>query len=142
MVRAVRPGGRIVLADDDHEMLRLWPEPPGLMNAWGAYMRTYDRLRTDPYVGRRLVQLLHQAGARPVRITGVFFGSCSGHATFPAFVENLALILEGAREAILATGQLETAELEEAVAALRHWGKRPDAAFWFSMPWAEGVKPK
>ena len=29
MVRAVQPGGRIVLADDDHDVLRLWPEPPG-----------------------------------------------------------------------------------------------------------------
>src|SRR6266576_212810 len=27
MVQAVRPGGRVVLADDDHEILRLWPEP-------------------------------------------------------------------------------------------------------------------
>src|SRR5262249_47291147 len=30
MVRAVRPGGRILLGDDDHEALRLWPEPAGL----------------------------------------------------------------------------------------------------------------
>jgi ubiquinone/menaquinone biosynthesis C-methylase UbiE len=36
MVRAVRPGGRIVLADDDHGVLRLWPEPPGWMSLWDA----------------------------------------------------------------------------------------------------------
>lgn len=29
MARAVRPGGRVVLADDDHEILRLFPELPG-----------------------------------------------------------------------------------------------------------------
>ena len=29
MVRAVKFGGRIVLEDDDHEVIRLWPEPPG-----------------------------------------------------------------------------------------------------------------
>src|SRR4051812_249192 len=29
MVRAVRPGGRIVLQDDDHDVFRAWPEPPG-----------------------------------------------------------------------------------------------------------------
>src|SRR5262245_31819823 len=39
MVRAVRPGGRVVLADDDHDVLRLWPEPPGLREAWQAYLR-------------------------------------------------------------------------------------------------------
>ncbi|TPW14796.1 MAG: type 11 methyltransferase, partial [bacterium] len=30
MVRAVRPGGRLLLLDDDHDLLRLWPEVPGL----------------------------------------------------------------------------------------------------------------
>lgn len=29
MVAAVKPGGRIVLADDDHELMRFWPEPEG-----------------------------------------------------------------------------------------------------------------
>jgi 2-polyprenyl-3-methyl-5-hydroxy-6-metoxy-1,4-benzoquinol methylase len=29
MARTVRPGGRVILADDDYETLRLWPEPAG-----------------------------------------------------------------------------------------------------------------
>src|SRR5262249_38154988 len=48
MVRAVRPGGRVVLEDDDHDVLRLWPEPPGFWPVWQAYIRTYDRLGGDP----------------------------------------------------------------------------------------------
>lgn len=142
MVRAVRPGGRIVLADDDHDVLRLWPEPPGLAQVWTAYVRTYDRLGNDPYVGRRLVSLLHSAGARPVRTAQVFFGSCSGNAAFPAYVENLARVIEGAREAILETHAVEIGAFEDAMAALREWGRRPDAAIWFSMPLAEGVRPE
>src|SRR5712691_9698407 len=67
MVRAVHPGGRIVLADDDHDVLRLWPEPPGFSDLWNAYVRTYDRIGNDPFVGRRLVSLLHDAGAQPRR---------------------------------------------------------------------------
>lgn len=140
MVRAVRPGGRIVLADDDHDLLRMWPEPPGFMTVWGAYVRTYDRAGNDPYVGRRLVQLLHAAGASPVRNTQIFFGSCSGQRSFTAFVENVAGILEGAREAILSVGALDPVYFEDAVAALRGWGERPDGALWFGMSWAEGVK--
>jgi len=140
MVRAVRPGGRIVLADDDHDVLRLWPEPPGLTQVWTAYVRTYDRLGNDPYVGRRLVSLLHSAGARPVRTAQVYFGSCSGNAAFPAYVENLARVLEGAREAILDTLAVEIGQFEDTLVALREWGRRPDAAIWFSMPLAEGVR--
>ena len=140
MVRAVRPGGRIVLEDDDHDVLRLWPEPPGLADVWKAYMLTYDRAGNDPIAGRRLVQLLHQAGALPRRSTWIFFGACAGHPDFELYVENLAIILEGARDSIVATGTGPD-ELGAALVALRRWKRRPDAAFWFAMSWAEGVRP-
>jgi SAM-dependent methyltransferase len=141
MVRAVRPGGRIVLADDDHDVLRLWPEPPGLAEVWRAYVRTYDRNHNDPIVGRRLVQLLHEAGARPKRNTWIFFGACAGQDAFPALVENMATILEGAREAILGPPLLAPDLFDGALRSLRAWGRRPDAAIWFSICWAEGTRP-
>ena len=78
MVRAVRPGGRIVLADDDHDLLRLWPDLPEFRPVWEAYVQSFQELGNDPFVGRRLVSLLHAGGAAPKRNTWVFFGSCSG----------------------------------------------------------------
>ena len=141
MVRAVKPGGRIVLVDDDHEILRLWPDPPGFADVWRAYMRTYDRLGNDPFIGRRLVELLHRAGAQPRRNTLVFFGACSGHADFEPLVANVVTILEGARPAIVPAGLFDGAMYDETVNALRAWGRRPDAAIWFAMSWAEGVRP-
>jgi SAM-dependent methyltransferase len=138
LVRAVRPGGRVLLADDDHDVLRLWPEPPGLGPLWQAYQRTYDRLGNDPWVGRRLVQLLHQAGAQPVRNDWLFFGSCAGQATFPVVVANLHAILVGARPTILERQLLDEAVLDAGLAALEAWGRRPDAAFWYAIAWAEG----
>ncbi len=97
MARAVRPGGRIVRADDDHDILRLWPEPPGVSSIWQAYIRSYDRLGNDPYVGRRLVAILHQAGACRLRNDWVFFGGCAGSSVFADTIENLGKILQGAR---------------------------------------------
>ena len=140
MVRAVRPGGRVVLADDDHDVLRLWPEPDGLTVVWRAYMNTYDRAGRDPLVGRKLVQLLHDTGADPVRNDWVFFGSCSGEPNFTAFVENLARVLEGARSAMLAAGEVDARSVDAVLAAVRTFGVRPDAAIWFAMAWAEGVR--
>jgi SAM-dependent methyltransferase len=140
MVRAVRPGGRIVLQDDDHDVLRLWPEPPGLRQLWEAYMRTYDRLGNDPIVGRRLVSLLHDAGAKPVRCTWLFFGACAGEKTFPAFVENLHSILAAARDTIVRAGLLGGAEVDEALGHIRAVGQRPDAAFWYAVAYAEGIR--
>jgi SAM-dependent methyltransferase len=141
MVRAVRPGGRIVLEDDDHDVLRLWPEPPGLWAIWQAYIRTYDRLGNDPYVGRRLVSLLHAAGAAPRRNTWIFFGSCAGSPTFEGISENLVVILEGARDTILAGSLLDPQVFDDGVGALKAWSRRPDAAFWFAICWAEGLVP-
>jgi SAM-dependent methyltransferase len=141
MVRAVRPGGRIVLEDDDHDVLRLWPEPPGAMALWRAYIRTFESLGNDPYVGRRLVSLLHQAGATPRRNTWIFFGSCAGHPAFPILVDNLLAILRGARARIVGGGHLEERACRGATAAIGRWRRRPDAAFWYAIAWAEGARP-
>lgn len=140
MVKAVRPGGRIVLEDDDHDVIRLWPEPLGFGPLWNAYIRTYDRLGNDPLVGRRLVSLLYQAGAKPARNTWLFFGSCAGMPTFGLSVDNMVGLLEGARELIISHGLLELTQFEGAIDHLRDWKYRPDAAMWFGIAWAEGIK--
>jgi SAM-dependent methyltransferase len=141
MVRAARPGGRIILSDDTHDTHRLWPEPPGLGRLWAAYLRTYDRLGTDPYVGHRLVALLAAAGAKPARNTWLFFGACAGQRELlAAYVDNLALILEGVREPILRMGEFDTAAFDDCLASLRQWAGRSDAAYWYAIAWAEGVK--
>jgi len=58
MAQAVRPGGRVILSDDDCDGLRLWPEPPGFAPVWIAYQRTYDRHGNDPFVGRAALDAL------------------------------------------------------------------------------------
>ena len=141
MVHAVRPGGRVVLEDDDHDVLRLWPEPPGAVALWRAYMRAFEHHGNDPTVGRRLVALLHDAGAAPRRSTWIFFGGSAGMPSFPTLVENFLGLLEGVRETILSAGLLERAAFDEACDAIRAWGRRPEAAMWFGMCWAEGIRP-
>jgi SAM-dependent methyltransferase len=142
LVDAVRPGGRVVLEDDDHAVLRLWPDPPGFGSLWTAYQRSFDRLGNDPFVGRRLVALLHQAGAVPSRNTWIFFGSCSGHRQFPGFVENILRVVQGAKETVVTQELLDPASFDLALESLEAWGKRPDAAFWFAVCWAEALKPR
>lgn len=141
MVRAVRPGGRIILEDDDHGVLRLWPEPPGVVELWNAYIRTYDRIGNDPFVGRRLVQLLHQAGARPVRNTWIWFGGCAGMEYFDVLAANMAGVVRTARDAMIAMNLVERDTFDEVMEHYDRWAKRADAALWFSVAWAEGVRP-
>lgn len=139
MVRAVRPGGRIILEDDGHDTLRIWPDSPGLMRLWQNYIRTYDRVGNDPFVGHRLVSLLHEAGCAPVRNTWLFFGACAGQRELLlAMVENLIKIIEGVRDLILSFGEFDAATFERTVTGFREWGQRPEAALWYATSWAEG----
>ena len=140
MVRAARPGGKIVLEDDDHELLRLWPEPDGVYDVWRAYIESYKKLGNDPYIGRRLVSLLHDAGAESIRNDWIFFGSCSGQESFQGFVENFAGVIGGARQRVIDLTDLTGEMYDSAIAAFETWGERPDAALWYCTFWAQGQR--
>ncbi len=139
MASAVRPGGRVILADDDHDLLRFWPELPEGIALWRAYMDTYTILGNDASIGRKLVSLLRDAGLQPCRNNWLFFGSCQGHPHFPDYVANLVNVLKGARRSML-SNQLITAEgFDHAVEGIERWSRLPDATLWYGMSWAEGL---
>jgi SAM-dependent methyltransferase len=140
MVRAVRRGGRVILQDDDHDVFRAWPEPAGFSALWRAFQRSYDRIGCDPLVGRRLVSLLHEAGAVPVRSTWIHFGACAGMPAWRGFVENITSQLAGAREGMVSAGLIDGREADAALDAFVAWASRPDAAFWYAICWAEGAR--
>ena len=140
MALAVRSGGRIVVMDDDHAALRLWPESPGFASLWESYILVAARNQNDPYVGRRLPALLHAAGARPTRITQLFYGGVGRTEGLRVVVENVIGLFEGVLEPLLLVASMERADYDRAIAAFRLWADRPDAAFWYAFHWAEGVK--
>jgi hypothetical protein len=142
MVSTLRPGGRLVLVDDDHELLRLEPACPALERAWRAYWENYPDRGCDPLVGRRLAVLIAEAGARPTRVTSLFYGAVSGMETFDAVVDNLSGVLAGAAEAVAGSGRASRRELDEGLSALDAWRCSPAATLWYSLPLAEGVRER
>jgi serine phosphatase RsbU (regulator of sigma subunit)/SAM-dependent methyltransferase len=141
MVRAVKPGGRIILEDDDHEVLRLSPDAPAVLDLWRAYYLTYERQGKNPYVGRELVTLLHEAGARPRGSRCLHFGSCVGSPEFESMIENFIGIIAGARAEMVQFELADGRQIDEGIDAFREWMHRPDAAMWYTTCWAEGVRP-
>ena len=139
MAKAVRPGGRIVLADDDHDICRLYPEPSGFQHLWQAYIRAYDRMGTDPFIGRRLVSLLRNAGATQVRNTFVFFGDCAGNLPFSHFADNLIGVIEGAGTYMIQEHLIDERTFRSSMDQLHLWKELPDAATWYAINWAEGI---
>ena len=141
MVRAARPGGRIVVEDDNHDTLRIWPTPEGFLTLWGAYMDGFREIGCDPLVGTRLVSLLHEAGATPVRTALIPHTACAGSPHFKGLVRNLVEVVGGARESIVGACLMEAAAFDAAIQALKRWGERPDGAIWYYIAWAEGRRP-
>ncbi len=140
MVRAVKVGGRVILEDDDHEALIVYPAVPEFDALWRAYARAYESTGRDPRIGRKLVSLIAAAGARPSRCDWPFFGSCAGAETFEPIVTNCRAILTGARETILHGGGISAQDFDAGLAAYDAWSARPDASFWYCTFWGEGEK--
>ena len=141
IARAVRPGGRVILCDDDHGDFRPWPEPPGFSSLWAAYVAGFRANGCDPFVGRRLVSLLSDAGLRPVRNGGVFFGGCKGDDKFDATAANLIAAFRGAKDAMLSGGALTDADFTTSMDALLEWKDNAASALWYSACFAEAVVP-
>jgi ubiquinone/menaquinone biosynthesis C-methylase UbiE len=140
MVKACKPGGRIILEDDDHFTCRAYPEPPGFQALWFAYCRSYDRIGNDPYIGQRLVSLLYNAGAKNIKNDLFFFGNCAGNETFEAYALNLIGVIEGAKDLIIKERLMDKNTFEQSINILHKWRTKPDAALWYSVCWAQGVK--
>lgn len=140
MVEAVRPKGRIVLLDDDHDLLRLYPEPLGFAPLWQAYMRAYDRLGVDAFIGRRLPSLLYTAGASPIRYDWVFFGACAGEPSFEGFVDNLIGVIDSAKTRMLNAALIPEDLYDAALTSLHFFKHQEGASFGYGVCMAEGIK--
>ena len=96
MVRAARAGGRIIVQDVDHSLLRLSREPEGFGALWQAYVRTFSASQCNPFVARDLVHLMVRAGARPTRTTIIAYSACAGAPDYWPVVEYVLGMIEGA----------------------------------------------
>jgi len=141
MFRAARPGGRVILEDDDHDVLRLSPGVPEFDTIWRYYIEMYHELGCDPYIGRRLVQLLRNAGAVSTLNDWKFFGGCHGAPMFEELVANFIGIIDGARDKLGTGTDVQDAALDNGFQAILDWSARPDASMWYGTFWAEGIKP-
>ena len=141
MLRAVRPGGRIVLVDDDHSLMRFHPDPGGMAGLWDDYALQYAALGQDAFVGRRLVALATAAGARVRATTQVNYGGAASEPGFAGLAENLAGVVATAREAMVASTPWTPEAFDGAMEAFLEWSRRPDAVIWYALPAVVAVRP-
>jgi SAM-dependent methyltransferase len=141
MARAVRPGGRVVLVDDDHDTLRLWPAVPAFERLWRVYCGEYERRGMDPWIGRRLSGLAHAAGLEPSEARLLDFGACNGMPRFPTVIRNLIGVVASAEPDLVAAEATTSFEFAQALEELRAWSTRRDAALWYAVPLLAAHRP-
>jgi len=141
MARAVRPGGRVVLVDDDHDTLRLWPAAPAFEALWRAYCGEYERRGMDPWIGRRLSGLALDAGLEPCAARLLFFGACAGMELFPTVMDNMIGVVAGAGPDLVRSGALDADALARALDEIGAWRLRRDAALWYAVPFLAARRP-
>lgn len=142
MVRAAKPGGRIILQDDDHDVIRFSPGLSSFERVWHAYARCYAAMGMDGYIGRRLPEILRDAGAVPSHATWLNYGECAGSELFGVLTENMLGVIEGARETIAKHSEVSAAEVDAAASDYRRWQKHPAAVMWYAICYAEARKPE
>src|SRR4029434_10947249 len=140
MVKSLKPGGRIFLADDDHQPLTLFPEPLGFRSLWSAYMDSYVEVGNDPFVGRKLTKLLVDQGIRSVRNDVVFFGDCGGTETFPLFVNNLIGVISTSYDVMITASLISERDYRSSIRHLREWSSLPHAAMGPRSVWQKELK--
>jgi hypothetical protein len=70
----------------------------------------------------------------------VFFGACAGDPDFGSFALNIATEILESIEDIVEIGVAKSM-VERLLAELAVWRETPDAAIWYGMFWAEGIRP-
>lgn len=142
MFQACRPGGRIVLIDDDHTLFRLDPTLNSWDNLWEAYQAAFFHNGTNPNIGRELVSLLGNAGCREIGQGFLQFGSWRGSPDFHDYVDNIVGILKGARATMMKYQVIDPVVFDTSITALRRWARRKNATIWYPLNRAEGIRPQ
>ena len=139
MVRLARPGGAVASMESDIEYARCFPPHPAFDRLCEIFNVAFRRNGADPWIGRRVPQLLRQAGLEDVQVEARVQMHRPGNSRRTIRLD----LARSIRSHLLEMGLAGPAELEELDAAARAhlenphtvvisgllfltWGRKPD----------------
>jgi hypothetical protein len=105
--------------ENDVAQFRNDPPTPTFERVWQEFAALQQRLGGDPFIGRRLSRLLHEAGFREVALSVAPEVHHFGTPHYAAWLENLVGNLRGAEAKLVAAGIVTAAEVAAACDELR-----------------------
>jgi SAM-dependent methyltransferase len=119
MQRALSPGGRVAVIENDISLVRFDPPCPRFDQVWEAFGRLQQDLGGDGFIGRRLFRLLTSAGFEQVELSVQPELHWHGSPKWAAWVTNIIGNVESARDALRDRHYTPVADIDAAVAELR-----------------------
>ena len=110
------------------------PPTPTFQRVWQEFAALQQRLGGDPFIGRRLLRLLHEAGFREIALSVAPEVHHFGTPHYAAWLENLIGNLRGAE------AKLVTADVQAACDELRALIQNPVGSTTFYWDRAAGVR--
>lgn len=139
MYHALKPGGLLGLKNPDFGGDLIWPSTPALEHLLReTAVQLFKHNGGNPFVGRCLTSLLHQAGVVDVVASASY--ECHGTPQSIQFVAELLLnwlLSEAFAGRVAQLGLLDSSGIDKAIATWKEWGAHPDA-FW-ARAWCEAV---
>jgi ubiquinone/menaquinone biosynthesis C-methylase UbiE len=115
--RVLKPGGFCQFVEVDNATFGTEPEYAEVRQAFEALNEAQQRADGDPFIGRRLGELFHEAGFAAIEAAPVpLRGDASDPVFFQAFIDEFAEIFESTDEAL---GPAWTETMHAAAARLR-----------------------
>ena len=140
MANAVRSGGKVFLVDDDHELLRVYPQLPSLEHAWHSYWNSYYDLGYDPLIGRRLPELLRNVGINEITTGIIHYGATQGEMCFDLVVDNLIGVIAGSADHLIQQNRMSRQQLDHLHTTIESWRINSNATIWYPLPYVIGTK--
>lgn len=129
MKRVLKPGGILGLRDADIDGDVYYPEDPLLQKFWSLAEHVSTAGGADLSFGRKQRALLRECGFHEIRASASYdsYGDEQSVEGFSRFWADVFMTQH--REAILAAGWASEQELEGLTAAMRAWGRDPNAFY-------------
>jgi len=138
MVRVCKPGGTVLLQDLDGQLLWHFPEDPSVQRTLQKVVAALGATGFDPFVGRKLFWLSHNAGLTRIEVQAESYHLIAGEAD-PNILRQWELKLEIARPQLSRVLGSEH-EAEKQSRAFLEYLRRPDTLTYSTVFTVAGEK--
>lgn len=132
MRRVLKPGGRILVQENDVSLQRYDPAAPKAERMWELLAILQSKLGGDARIGSRLQGLMTEAGFVDIRLSLAPELHQAGTRRFQVWIENQIGIFTGCAKDLKKHGLATASEVAKTVEELRGYLKRRQAASLFA----------